>query len=134
MKLPKYITAHCQAKTVKYNDREYSVQIDRNRFRYIKVSHEGKRKVIAIKDEVPDIIFDYIFNGKFKTNPNPTLSMCAFLRGKENQKKIFEINKSRFQINEDFEKFQTNAIQLTKKFKNEYIRTTPQNCGFCKPV
>lgn len=125
MELPKYITAHCQAATVKWNDREYSIQSDRNGFRYIKVSHNGKRKVIPVKDEVPDMIFDYIFNGKFKTNPNSILDMCALLRSRNDKEKTFNDNKLRYGIYGSFSDFKKKASQLNRKFKAEYEPRTP---------
>lgn len=63
--------------TVKYKGREYKVQTDKNGFRYIKVSENGKRVIIPIKDEPKDDIFDYIFNYGFRDNPNERLSRLA---------------------------------------------------------
>ena len=63
--------------TVKYNGRDYKVQSDKNGFRYIKVSENGKRVIIPIKDEPKDEVFDYIFNYGFRDNPNERLSRLA---------------------------------------------------------
>ena len=40
--------------TVKYKDRDYRVQSDKNGFRYIKESENGKRVIVPIKDEPKD--------------------------------------------------------------------------------
>ena len=66
----------CQV-TVKYNDREYRVQSDKNGFRYIKVSYNGKRVIIPVRDEPKDEVFDYIFNYGFRDNPSERLSQLA---------------------------------------------------------
>lgn len=63
--------------TVKYNGRTYRVQSDKNGFRYIKVSENGKRVIIPIKNEPKDEVFDYIFNFGFRDNPNERLSRLA---------------------------------------------------------
>ena len=63
--------------TVKYNGRDYRVQSDKNGFRYIKVSENGKRVIIPIKDEPKDEVFDYIFNFGFRDNPCERLSQLA---------------------------------------------------------
>ena len=63
--------------TVKYNGRTYRVQSDKNGFRYIKVSENGKRVIIPIKQEPKDEVFDYIFNYGFRDNPNERLSQLA---------------------------------------------------------
>ena len=71
-------TEHCQVRTVKYNDRDYRVQKDRNGFEYIKVSEAGKRKIIAIsKLETDDEVFNYIFNYGFRDRPCERLSRLA---------------------------------------------------------
>lgn len=63
--------------TVKYNGRDYKVQSDKNGFRYIKVSENGKRVIIPIKDEPKDEVFDYIFNYGWRDNPSERLSQLA---------------------------------------------------------
>ena len=63
--------------TVKYNGRDYRVQSDKNGFRYIKVSENGKRVIIPIKDKSKDEVFDYIFNYGFRDNPCERLSRLA---------------------------------------------------------
>ena len=63
--------------TVKYNGRDYKVQSDKNGFRYIKVSQNGKRVIVPIKDEPKDEVFDYIFNYGFRDNPCERLSRLA---------------------------------------------------------
>ena len=63
--------------TVKYNNRDYRVQSDKNGFRYIKVSENGKRVIVPIKDEPRDEVFDYIFNYGFRDNPSERLSKLA---------------------------------------------------------
>ena len=76
-----HITSHCQVATVKYKDRDYKVQADKNGFRFIKVSENGKRIIIPLKILEPnDIVFDYIFNFGFQKNKNKYLEMCALLR------------------------------------------------------
>ena len=62
---------------VKYKGRDYRVQSDKNGFRYIKVSENGKRVVIPIKDELIDDVLDYIFNYGFRDNPCERLSRLA---------------------------------------------------------
>lgn len=62
---------------VKYKGRDYKVQSDKNNFRYIKVSENGKRVIIPIKNEPKDEVFDYIFNYGFRDNPNERLSQLA---------------------------------------------------------
>ena len=62
---------------VKYNGRDYKVQSDKKGFRYIKVSENGRRTIIPIKDEPKDEIFDYIFNYGFRNNPCKRLSRLA---------------------------------------------------------
>lgn len=63
--------------TVKYNGRDYRVQSDKNSFRYIKVSENGKRVIIPIKNEPKDEILDYILNYGFRDNPCERLSRLA---------------------------------------------------------
>lgn len=63
--------------TVKYNGRDYRVQSDKNGFQYIKVSENGKRVIIPIKDEPKDEVFDYIFNFGFRDNPCERLSRLS---------------------------------------------------------
>lgn len=63
--------------TVKYNGRDYKVQSDKNGFRYIKVSENGKRVIIPIKDEPKDEVLDYILNYGFRDNPCERLSRLA---------------------------------------------------------
>ena len=70
-------TSHCQVKTVKYKGRDYRVQSDKNGFRYIKVSENGKRVIVPIKDEPKDEVFEYIFNYGFRDNPCERLSRLA---------------------------------------------------------
>ncbi|GEM_PF-4000958 len=117
MNLPSYITAYCQAATVKWNERDYSIQKDKNGFRYIKVSHDGKRKVIPVRDEVPDMVFDYVFNGKFKTDPNPMIDMCVLLRIREDKQRTFEQNKGKLGISGTFSDFKILASELNRNFK-----------------
>ena len=118
MQPPKYITAHCQATNVKWNDRDYSIQKDRNGFRYIKVSHDGKRKVIPIKEEVPDMVFDYVFNYGFR-NDNPILNICAMLRGCDDKRASFERLKSKAGLNIPFEEFKRKSIEMNRNFKTK---------------
>lgn len=117
MELPKYITAHCQATTVKYNSRDYSVQTDKNNFRYIKVSQDGKRKIIPVKEDVPDIIFNHVFNGGFQNQTNKILDMCVLLRIKQNSENTFNENKSKLGISCTFLEFKKQAANLNKQFK-----------------
>lgn len=63
--------------TVKHNGRDYRVQSDKNGFRYIKVSENGKRVIIPIKDEPKDEVLDYILNYGFRDNPCERLSRLA---------------------------------------------------------
>ena len=63
--------------TVKYNGRDYKVQSDKNGFRYIKVTENGKRVIISIKDEPKDEVFEYIFNYGFRDRPCERLSRLA---------------------------------------------------------
>ena len=57
--------------------RDYKVQSDKNGFRYIKVTENGKRVIISIKDEPKDEVFEYIFNYGFRDNPRERLSRLA---------------------------------------------------------
>ena len=63
--------------TFKYNGRDYKVQSDKNGFRYIKVTENGKRVIISIKDEPKDEVFEYIFNYGFRDRPCERLSRLA---------------------------------------------------------
>ena len=63
--------------TVKYNGRDYKVQSDKNGFRYIKVSENGKRVIIPIKDKPKDEVLDYILNYGFRDRPCERLSRLA---------------------------------------------------------
>ena len=113
------ITSHCQVKTVKYNDRDYKVQTDRNGFRFIKVSENGKRVIIPVKKIEPDdIVFDYVFNFGFEKNKNKYLDMCALLRGANEPEITFNKNKDRLMITEKWSDFKTKVSQLNKNFKN----------------
>ncbi len=71
------------------------------------------------------MVFDYIFNGKFKTNPDPIIKMCALLRTKENQLKAFELNRQRFSITMSFQEFKKIAAELNRQFKANYESRIP---------
>ena len=115
-----HITAHCQATTVKYNDRDYFIQKDKNGFRYIKVSVDGKRVVIPVKEEIPDIVFDYVLNGKFKEQKNPILDMCVRLRCYGGSEVVFNKHKSKIGITDTFSEFKHKAAELNRNYKKEY--------------
>ena len=118
MKLNNINTSHCQVETVKYKDREYRVQTDRNGSRFIKVSENGKRKIIPLKTLEPnDIVFDYVFNGTFQKTKNNHLEMCVLLRCSSNPEQTFNKQKEKLQITEDWKKFLQIANQLNKEFK-----------------
>jgi hypothetical protein len=111
-------TSHCQVKTVKYKDRDYKVQSDKNGFKFIKVSENGKRIIIPLKIlETNDIVFDYIFNFGFQKNKNKYLEMCALLRISLNKEFTFNTQKEKLQITEDWKEFLQIANQLNKEFK-----------------
>ena len=111
-------TSHCQVKTVKYKDRDYKVQADKNGFKFIKVSENGKRIIIPLKILEPnDIVFDYIFNFGFQKNKNKYLEMCALLRSSLNKEFTFITQKEKLQITEDWKEFLQIANQLNKEFK-----------------
>ena len=113
-----HITSHCQVATVKYNERDYKVQSDKNGFRFIKVSENGKRVIIPLKILEPrDIVFDYIFNFGFQKNKNKYLEMCALLRSSLNKEFTFNTQKEKLQITEDWKEFLQIANQLNKEFK-----------------
>ena len=113
------VTSHCQVDTVRYNDRDYRVQTDRNGFRFIKVSESGKRVIIPIKKlEQDDIVFDYVFNGKFQEKNNKFLDMCVLLRSSNAPEITFKKNKDRLMITEIWSDFKTKVSQLNKNFKN----------------
>ena len=112
-------TSHCQVKTVKYKDRDYKVQADKNGFRFIKVSENGKRIIIPLKILEPnDIVFDYIFNFGFQKNKNKYLDMCVLLRSSNEPEITFNKNKDRLMITEIWSDFKTKVSQLNKNFKN----------------
>ena len=113
-----HITSHCQVATVKYNDRDYKVQSDKNGFRFIKVSENGKRVIIPIKKLEPDdIIFDYIFNFDFQKKPNKYLDMCALLRCAYDKELTFNSNKEKLNITENWIEFKLKASELNRNFK-----------------
>lgn len=119
MKTKSINTSHCQVDTVRYNDRDYRVQTDRNGFRFIKVSENGKRVIIPIKNlEQDDIVFDYVFNGKFQEKNNKYLDMCVLLRSSNEPEITFKKNKDRLMITEIWSDFKTKVSQLNKNFKN----------------
>ena len=112
-------TSHSQVNTVKYNERDYKVQSDKNGFRFIKVSESGKRVIIPIKNlEQDDIVFDYVFNGKFQEKNNKYLDMCVLLRNSNEPEITFNKNKDRLMITEKWSDFKTKVSQLNKNFKN----------------
>ena len=112
-------TSHCQVEIVKYNDRDYKVQSDKNGFRFIKVSENGKRVIIPIKKlKQDDIVFDYVFNGKFQEKNNKYLDMCVLLRSSNEPEITFNKNKDRLMITEIWSDFKTKVSQLNKNFKN----------------
>ena len=112
-------TSHCQVEIVKYNDRDYKVQSDKNGFRFIKVSENGKRVIIPLKILEPrDIVFDYVFNFGFEKNKNKYLDMCALLRSSNEPEITFKKNKDRLMITEIWSDFKTKVSQLNKNFKN----------------
>ena len=112
-------TSHCQVKTVKYKDKDYKVQSDKNGFRFIKVSENGKRVIIPIKKlKQDDIVFDYVFNGKFQEKNNKYLDMCVLLRSSNEPEITFNKNKDRLMITEKWSDFKTKVSQLNKNFKN----------------
>ena len=106
-------TSHCQVETVKYKDRDYKVQTDRNGFRFIKVSENGKRVIIPVKKIEPDdIVFDYVFNFGFEKNKNKYLDMCAILRSANEPEITFNKNKDRLMITEIWSDFKTKTSHL----------------------
>ena len=112
-------TSHFQVENVKYNDRDYKVQTDRNGFRFIKVSENGKRVIIPLKILEPrDIVFDYVFNGKFQEKNNKYLDMCVLLRSYNEPEITFNKNKDRLMITEKWSDFKNKVSQLNKNFKN----------------
>lgn len=112
-------TSHSQVNTVKYKDRDYKVQSDKNGFKFIKVSENGKRIIIPLKILEPnDIVFDYIFNYGFEKNKNKYLDMCALLRSSNEPEITFNKNKERLMITEKWSDFKTKVSQLNKNFKN----------------
>ena len=117
MKSKSNFTSHCQVETVKYNDRDYRVQSDKNGFKFIKVSENGIRKIISIKSLEPnDIVFDYVFNFTFQKSRNKYLEMCVILRSSNNLELTFNKNKEKLGIEENWKQFKSIAIQLNKNY------------------
>ena len=122
MKLNNINTSHCQVETVKYKDREYRVQTDRNGFRFIKVSENGKRKIIPLKTLEPnDIVFDYVFNGTFQKTKNNHLEMCVLLRCSSNPEQTFNKQKEKLLIQENWQQFKEITSKLNKNFKSSCL-------------
>ena len=112
-------TSHSQVNTVKYNDRYYKVQSDKNGFKFIKVSENGKRVIIPIKKLEPrDIVFDYIFNYGFEKTQNKYLEMSALLRCASDKELTFNSKKEKLNISENWREFKLKASELNKNFKN----------------
>lgn len=101
--------------------RELPIKEQRGR-RY--VNFKGKqinlKKIPSLEHQ--DVVFDYVFNGTFKTRPNKYLDMCVKMRTAQNQEKEFNQTKSSMGISESFHEFKKIAIQLQKDFKNEQNR------------
>lgn len=115
-------TSHCQVDTVRYNDRDYRVQTDRNGFRFIKVSENGKRVIIPLKILEPrDIVFDYIFNYGFEKTQNKYLEMSALLICASDKELTFNSKKEKLNISENWREFKLKASELNKNFKNPLI-------------
>ena len=111
-------TSHCQVEIVKYNDRDYKVQSDKNGFRFIKVSENGKRVIIPLKILEPrDIVFDYIFNYGFEKTKNKYLEMSALLRCTSDKELTFNSKKEKLNITENWREFKLKASELNKNFK-----------------
>ena len=111
-------TSHSQVNTVKYNDRYYKVQSDKNGFRFIKVSENGKRVIIPLKILEPrDIVFDYIFNYGFEKTQNKYLEMSALLRCASDKELTFNSKKEKLNISENWREFKLKASELNKNFK-----------------
>ena len=113
-----HITSHCQVEIVKYKDRDYKVQSDKNGFRFIKVSENGKRVIIPLKILEPrDIVFDYIFNYGFEKTQNKYLEMSALLRCASDKELTFNSKKEKLNISENWREFKLKASELNKNFK-----------------
>ena len=116
------ITSHCQVNTVKYKDRDYKVQADKNGFKFIKVSENGKRVIIPLKIIEPlDIVFDYVFNYGFDKTQNKYLEMSALLRCASDKELTFNSKKEKLNITENWREFKLKASELNKNFKNPLI-------------
>ena len=119
MKTKSINTSHSQVNAVKYNDRDYKVQSDKNGFRFIKVSENGKRIIIPLKTLEPnDIVFDYIFNYGFEKTQNKYLEMSALLRCASDKELTFNSKKEKLNITENWREFKLKASELNKNFKN----------------
>jgi len=80
------------------------------------VNFKGKQiNIKEIPEKETDVVFDYVFNGKFLENPNPILDMCARLRVFPDKRKAFDDEKEKLQINLTFEEFKNQAIELQQK-------------------
>lgn len=113
-----HITSHCQVATVKYNERDYKVQSDKNGFRFIKVLENGKRVIIPLKILEPrDIVFDYIFNYGFEKTQNKYLEMIALLRCASDKELTFNSKKEKLNITENWREFKLKASELNRNFK-----------------
>ena len=112
-------TSHSQVEIVKYNDRDYKVQSDKNGFKFIKVSENGKRVIIPLKIIEPlDIVFDYVFNYGFDKTQNKYLEMSALLRCASDKELTFNSKKEKLNISENWREFKLKASELNKNFKN----------------
>ena len=110
------ITSHCQVNTVKYKDRDYKVQADKNGFKFIKVSENGKRVIIPLKIIEPlDIVFDYVFNYGFDKTQNKYLEMSALLRCASDKELTFNSKKEKLNITENWREFKLKASDLLIK-------------------
>lgn len=70
----------CQVRIVKYNGFDYKIQKDKKGFEYIKVTQDGKRKIISLKSIIEteeDEVHNYIFNYGWRDNPDERLSKLA---------------------------------------------------------
>ncbi|WKW47274.1 hypothetical protein P3875_04200 [Myroides sp. JBRI-B21084] len=74
---------------------------------------------MPIKNEEPDIVVDYVFFGKFKTQPNPIIDMCFIMRTKGKTEKVYNKNKNNLNLPYTFQEFKQIAAQLNKNYKEQ---------------
>ena len=68
-------------------------------------------------------VFDYVFNGTYRTQPNALIDMCVILRTIGATELVYNKNKAKLNITYTFQEFKQKATKLNKEFKNHENRT-----------